>query len=235
MSPAHLLFVEDDPDLSDLIAGFLRQNGFTVTTLERGDTAVETVRQLSPDLVLLDIMLPGKDGLSICRELRTFYTAPIVMLTSLDSDMNQVLGLELGANDYILKTTPPHVLLARIRVQLRAHIAAPIAEPAGNVLFFGQLRIDAGNREVWLRGERLSFSSTDFDLIWLLASHAGEILSRDDISRALRGIDYDGVQRGIDVAISRVRKKLGDDPSEPYLIKTVRNRGYLFARSGWGE
>lgn len=117
--PNRILFVEDDPDLAELIGGFLRSFEFTVELMREGNGVVEVVKDKPPALVLLDIMLPGKDGLTICRELREFYTGPIVLLTSLNSDMNQILGFEIGASDYVLKTTPPSVLLARIRAQLR--------------------------------------------------------------------------------------------------------------------
>ncbi|BEV72192.1 MULTISPECIES: two-component system response regulator RstA [unclassified Paludibacterium] len=233
-----VVFVEDDPELSGLISDFLSRHEMEVVVDPRGDTAMDTIQREQPDLVLLDIMLPGKDGLSICRELRPVFHGPIVMLTSLDSDMNQILGLELGANDYILKTTPPSVLVARLRAQLRnvgSH-AAPQPESSAKLpqkRIFGQLTIDPVNRDVWLDGEQIVLSTSDFDLLWLLASHAGEIQKRETLLKALRGVSYDGLDRSIDVAISRLRKKLGDNPNEPFRIKTVRNKGYLFSLSGW--
>lgn len=239
-----LLFVEDDLELAKLIGDFLARNGFDVRHIDRGDEVEAAVAAAPPDIILLDIMLPGKDGLSICRDLRPSFTAPIILLTSVGSDMNQILGLELGANDYVVKTTPPAVLLARIRAQLRQHhpqhasaaagmggLAAPA--PASRVLHFGRLTVDADNRNVLLNGLSVVLSTSDFDLLWLLASQAGEILSRDALLKTLRGIDYDGMDRSIDVAISRLRRKLGDDPNDPKKIKTVRNRGYLFVKRGW--
>lgn len=233
-----VVFVEDDPELSGLISDFLSRHEMDVVVDPRGDTALDTIAREKPDLVLLDIMLPGKDGLTICRELRPIFGGPIVMLTSLDSDMNQILGLELGANDYILKTTPPSVLVARIRAQLRNHAgtASGMAEPASALpqkRAFGQLTIDPVNRDVWLEGKQIVLSTSDFDLLWLLASHAGEIMKRETLLKSLRGVSYDGLDRSIDVAISRLRKKLGDNPNEPFRIKTVRNKGYLFSLSGW--
>jgi two-component system response regulator RstA len=230
-----IVFVEDDADLAELISDFLSRHEMNVVIDPRGDSAVDTILREQPDLVLLDIMLPGKDGLTICRELRPMYAGPIVMLTSLDSDMNQILGLELGANDYILKTTPPSVLVARLRAQLRNH--HPETAPAQNNnlrrLAFGQLAIDPVNRDVVLDGEQVTLSTSDFDLLWQLASHAGEIMKREDLLKKLRGVSYDGLDRSIDVAVSRLRKKLGDNPLEPFRIKTVRNKGYLFSLSGW--
>ncbi|AXE29210.1 two-component system response regulator RstA [Chromobacterium phragmitis] len=232
-----IVFVEDDADLAELISDFLSRHEMEVVIEPRGDAALATIAREAPDLVLLDIMLPGKDGLSICRELRPKFDGPIIMLTSLDSDMNQILGLELGANDYILKTTPPSVLVARLRAQLRnlrpAQPAEAPAAKASRKAVFGQLSIDPVSRDVVLAGEKIPLSTSDFDLLWLLASHAGETLNRDLLLKEMRGVDYDGLDRSIDVAISRLRKKLGDNPSEPFRIKTVRNRGYLFSLSGW--
>ena len=190
-----------------------------------------------PDLVLLDIMLPGQDGLSLCRDLRPRFTGPIVMLTSLDSDMNQILSLELGANDYILKTTPPPVLLARLRVQFRQQGQAP--QPAAlsappQRLQFGRLRIDGPGRDVRLDGNSVPplhrrFRSASGS--W--PSHAGQILGREALFRSLRGRDYDGQDRSMDVAISRLRRRLGDDSTNPTRIKTVRQKGYLLVPQAW--
>ncbi|KZE29775.1 two-component system response regulator RstA [Crenobacter luteus] len=233
---SRIIFVEDDAELAGLIAEFLGRNGFAVEIEPRGDTALATILAHPPELVMLDIMLPGKDGLAVCRELRPQFAGPIVMLTSLDSDMNQILGLELGADDYIVKTTPPPVLLARLRAQLRSRGLASAAPPAGDrQLAFGVLAIDASSRDVRLKGEPVSLSTAEFDLLWLLARHAGEVLSRDELLKTLRGVEYDGLDRSIDVAISRLRKKLGDNPSEPFRIKTVRHKGYLLSPSGWQD
>lgn len=237
-----IVFVEDDHDLAELIGDYLRSYGLDVTHIDRGDTAVEAILADPPDLVMLDIMLPGKDGLTVCRELRPKYAGPIVMLTSLNSDMNQILGFELGASDYVLKTTPPSVLLARLRAHLRQQttqtpvsmIQAPTGQQdARAVLDFGSLQIDSINRSVHYAGESISLSTADFDLLWLLACHAGKVLSREDLLFSLRGVHYDGLDRSIDVAISRLRKKLGDDPAEPKRIKTIRHKGYLFAGDAW--
>ncbi|MBI3143703.1 MAG: two-component system response regulator RstA [Pseudogulbenkiania sp.] len=231
-----LVFVEDDAELAELVRDFLSRHDMEVQIEPRGDTALAAIAAAQPDLVLLDIMLPGKDGLTLCRELRPDFAGPIVMLTSLDSDMQQILGLELGANDYILKTTPPAVLVARLRAQLRQHRPTPTeaaTRPAVSVKTFGQLSIDPLSRGVTLGGHSVALSTADFDLLWLLASHAGEIMDRDALFKTMRGVDYDGLDRSIDVAISRLRKKLGDNPAEPFRIKTVRNKGYLFAPAGW--
>lgn len=233
-----VLFVEDDAELASLMRDFLARHDLDVIIEPRGDTAAEAVARIQPALLLLDIMLPGKDGLTLCRELRPTFAGPIVMLTSLDSDMNHILGLELGANDYILKNTPPAVVAARLRAQLRQHqpAASPAAATNGTPaqrLVFGKLVIDEPCREVTLDGERIALSTSDFDLLWQLASHAGEVQDRDTLLRVMRGLSYDGLDRSIDIAVSRLRKKLGDDPVAPHRIKTVRNKGYLFSPAGW--
>ncbi|MFK8257186.1 two-component system response regulator RstA [Erwinia sp. AnSW2-5] len=236
-----IVFVEDDKDVGELIAAYLGRHDIDVIVESRGDRAEETIAAANPDLVMLDIMLPGKDGMTLCRDLRTrnTWSGPIVLLTSLDSDMNHILSLEMGANDYILKTTPPAVLLARLRLHLRqAGISSQHEEIAPGVsgqkaLRFGTLSIDPINRQVTLSDDIVALSTADFDLLWELATHAGTILNRDALLKTLRGVSYDGMDRSIDVAISRLRKKLLDSATEPYRIKTIRNKGYLFAPHAW--
>ena len=234
----NIVFVEDDPEVGQLIAAYLGKHDLDVTIEPRGDTAMETIVRLNPDLVLLDIMLPGKDGMTLCRDLRPVYKGPIVLLTSLDSDMNHILSLEMGANDYILKTTPPAVLLARLRLHLRQNQTLTsetetLPTNTRNGIHFGQLRIDPVNRQVTLKDKNISLSTSDFDLLWELATHAGTIMDRDALLLTLRGVSYDGMDRSIDVAISRLRRKLDDSATEPFRIKTVRNKGYLFAPNAW--
>ena len=237
-----IVFVEDDPEVGSLIAAYLARHDIEVTLEPRGDVAEEKVLQVQPDLVLLDIMLPGKDGMTICRDLRGRWQGPIVLLTSLDSDMNHILALEMGACDYILKTTPPAVLLARLRLHLRQNehstqskgIQAATLTPH-TILRFGTLIIDPTNRSVLLAGDPVSLSTADFELLWELATHAGHIMDRDALLKNLRGVSYDGMDRSVDVAISRLRKKLLDNATEPYRIKTIRNKGYLFAPHAWDD
>lgn len=238
-----IVFVEDEPEVGSLIAAYLGRHDIEVIVETRGDRAEAVIAAEQPDLVMLDIMLPGKDGMTLCRDLRSQsqqWQGPIVLLTSLDSDMNHILALEMGAQDYILKTTPPAVLLARLRLHLRQaqqgqsdETPAPAVAQKQKLLRFGSLTIDALNREVTLFSEQIVLSTADFDLLWELASHAGQILNRDALLKTLRGVSYDGMDRSIDVAISRLRKKLHDSATEPFRIKTIRNKGYLFAPQAW--
>jgi len=230
-----ILIVEDDERLADLTREYLESNGLAVSLENHGGAAVERIRDEQPDLVVLDLMLPGEDGLSICRRVRPVYSGPIIMLTARTDDLDQVLGLEMGADDYISKPVQPRVLLARIRAMLRRVDGAPAAKPEepgdGPVrLQFNDLVVDSSMREAWLCGESIDLTSAEFDLLWLLASNAGRVLSREEIFTALRGIEYDGQDRSIDVRVSRIRPKIGDDPIHPRRIKTVRSKGYLFVK-----
>ncbi|WP_422909951.1 winged helix-turn-helix domain-containing protein [Pseudomonas sp. MAC6] len=226
----HILIVEDDQRLAELTREYLQGNGLNVSIEMDGALAAARILQEQPDLVILDLMLPGEDGLSICRKVRGQYDGPILMLTARTDDMDQVLGLEMGADDYVCKPVRPRVLLARIRALLRRHEGSSEAQASSERrrLQFGQLVIDSAMREAWLGEQSIELTSAEFDLLWLLTSNAGRILSREEIFNALRGIEYDGQDRSIDVRISRIRPKIGDDPMHPRLIKTVRSKGYLF-------
>lgn len=227
-----ILIVEDDLRLAELTRDYLQGNGLDVAIEGDGARAVQRILAEQPDLVVLDLMLPGEDGLSICRKLRPAYTGAILMLTARTDDLDQVLGLELGADDYVCKPVRPRVLLARIRALLRRSeqqgSSLDVSGEPQRRLQFGALQIDQGMREAWLAGQSIELTSAEFDLLWLLAVNAGRILSREEIFNALRGIEYDGQDRSIDVRISRIRPKIGDDPMHPRLIKTVRSKGYLF-------
>ncbi len=224
---ARLLLVEDDPKLAALVQEYLQKNGLHVDIETRGDRAAERILREQPDLVLLDIMLPGADGFSVCRAIRPDYDGPVVMLTARDEDIDELLGLELGADDYISKPVEPRLLLARIRAVMRRY-NHPSTIHATTHLVCGDFEIDSSSREAKLKGQSLNLTTAEFDLLWLLASNAGQVLSRDDILRNVRGIGYDGSDRSIDLRISRLRKKLNDDPVEPRRIKTIRGAGYLF-------
>ncbi|WP_114417038.1 response regulator [Marinospirillum perlucidum] len=234
LSP-RILIVEDDARLASLTKEYLEGNGFQISVESDGSNAAERIANENPDLVILDVMLPGEDGLSICRKVKMNNEVPILMLTARTDDMDQVLGLEMGADDYVAKPVRPRVLLARIRALLRRTETQPTAqletqEPEASRLEFGDLVIDSAMREAWLKDESIDLTSAEFDLLWLLASNAGRVLTREEIFTALRGIEYDGQDRSIDVRVSRIRPKVGDDPMHPRRIKTVRSKGYLFVK-----
>lgn len=221
-----VMIVEDDERLALLTRDYLVANGLDVSVVSNGNEAIRRIPAEEPDLVVLDLMLPGADGLTVCREVRKSFRNPILMLTARSDDMDQVLGLEMGADDYVPKPVKPRLLLARIRALLRRVEGEMEAVPQR--LEFGHLVIDNGAREVLLDGESVEMTSAEYDLLWLLASNAGRVLSRELIFEKLRGIQYDGQDRSIDVRISRIRPKIGDDPDNPKRIKTVRSKGYLF-------
>ncbi|GGY16297.1 response regulator transcription factor [Paludibacterium paludis] len=225
-----ILLVEDDQKLSRLMTQFLAQHGFDVSPCFRGDEAVAAYKSFQPDLVVLDLMLPGRDGLQVCRDIRGFSSVPILMLSAREEDVDQIIGLESGADDYVIKPVEPPVLLARIRARLRRPQAG---DEERDVLSFGSLLIDRGNRRVVRDGLPVDVTTMEFETLWVLASHAGRVLSRDDIMNLVRGIDFNGLDRTVDVCISRLRRKLEDDPREPRHIKTVWGRGYLFSTLEW--
>ena len=230
-----ILLVDDDEGLNRLVVKYLTKNGFHVEVESSGMQAAEKIMHMQPTLVILDIMLPEVDGLSICRRVRSHYGGPILMLTALGEAIDEVAGLEIGADDYLAKPVQPRVLLARIRALLRRSSqtqttgdneingnsteATEILPVEKNALQLGELRITAHSRSVHLRDQPIRLTSAEFDLLWLLASHAGKVLNRNAIHRQLRGLDYDGVDRTIDLRISRIRKKLGDDSRDPKMIK----------------
>jgi two-component system OmpR family response regulator len=226
-----ILLVEDDVRLSELVSHYLEGNGFRVTTAVRGDQVVDQVQRESPDLIILDLGLPGQDGFSICRQLRPKYANPILMLTARDNDIDHVLGLELGADDYVIKPVEPRVLLARINALLRRSRAQPRLEHTS--LRFGQLLINTVSRAVSLKNQPVALSSAEFDLLAYLAEHAGEIQSRATLFQHLYGREYDGVDRMLDVRISHLRKKLGEDADSSERIKTIWGQGYLFVPDAW--
>ena len=224
--------VEDDERLATLTREYLENNGLQVTIEGDGSKAVERILSERPDLVVLDLMLPGEDGVSICRRVRSQYQGQILMLTARTDDLDEVLGLEMGADDYVAKPVRPRVLLARIRALLRRGAGqAKESSTEDSSLRFGALVVDNAKREAWLDNQCIDLTSAEFDLLWLLCSNAGRVLSREEIFAQLRGIEYDGQDRSIDVRVSRIRPKIGDDPMHPRLIKTVRSKGYLFVKS----
>lgn len=226
-----VLLVEDDGRLATLVSEYLQQHEFVVEVVGRGDQALAEFKSGNFDLVILDLMLPGKDGLEVCRELRNIYAGPIMMLTAKSSDIDQVVGLELGADDYVIKPVEPRVLLARARALLRR---GETSDNSRTELALGQLSICRTSRHVSLGGQRVILTTQEFDLLWLLACDAGQVLSRDTIYQELRGLEYDGLDRTVDVCISHLRKKLNDDSESPSRIKTVWGKGYLFAAEAWG-
>ena len=230
-----ILLVEDDARLSSLVAGYLRKHGYEVRTVLHGNEAVPAIVEYCPDLVVLDINLPGKDGFAILREARERFDGVIIMVTARDDRFDEVLGLEFGADDYVHKPVEPRVLLARVKAQLRRSPGrGGDAHDQPESYRFGKFEINRATRAVALPdGSVPELTSAEFDLLWALVRNAGEVASRDDLLRELRGIGFDGLDRTVDGCISRLRRKLGDDAANPQRIKTVRGRGYQFSKVTW--
>ena len=231
-----ILIVEDDLDLAQWTKDYLSAKGFEVSLAANGQSAIEQVRDNLPDLVILDGMLPDIDGLDVCKTVRTFYHNPIIMLTARDEEIDEVLGLEMGADDYLTKPIRARALLARIRGQLRRFEGSEHLQSQSHdqsTLTIDGLEIDKQSRTVRLNNESVGVTSNEFDVLWFLASRAGQIVTRESLVSQLRGFDYDGFDRSIDLRISGLRKKLEDDPSEPYRIKTVWGKGYILTKDSW--
>lgn len=227
--PIHIMVVEDDESLAAWIADYLNSHDYQVSVATRGDDALELIRADDPDLVVLDVMLPGLTGLEVCEKAREFYSRPILMLTAQSEEDDEIRGLETGADDFLPKPVKPKVLLARIKVLLRREQSD---DPA-NIIRIGGLYIDPTSRTLTLNNEDIKLSSHEFDLLTILASQAGTPVNRENLISQMRGIEYDGLDRSIDISISRLRKKLGDAASAPERIKTIRGKGYLLAPDAW--
>ncbi|MFO8183726.1 MAG: response regulator transcription factor [Candidatus Aegiribacteria sp.] len=217
-----IVIVEDDESMASLLQEYLQRHGFIVDILHEGSRAVESVHRSRPDLVILDLMLPDANGLDICRELRSSWRGPVLMLTAMKDDADVVAGLEMGADDYVGKPVTPRVLLARIRALLRRGGSDERAE----VVRRGGLRMDLPSRAATYGGKTLDLTTTEYDLLALLARRAGRVQERGALVEELRGIDFHSFDRSVDVIVSRLRKKLGEHGAEG-MIKTVRGVGYM--------
>lgn len=230
----HIILVEDDDKLASLVSEFLTQHSFKVTIISSGKFAAQTIIEHQPDLVLLDIMLPDTDGYTIFRQLHGQYQSPILFLTAKDSPIEHVMGLEMGADDYIIKPVDPHVLLARINLMLRKSEQSQIRNNQ-HLRKFGQLEINKSARSVRLFGQDVELTSHEFELLWLLSDTPGEPLHRDIIHKKMIGREYDGLDRTVDVRMSRLRKKLQDDTNKPYRLVTVWGKGYMLCPDSWAN
>lgn len=221
---ARVLIIDDDARLTEMLGDYLRSRGYQLDLCGDGESGLLAQAKTDYQAVILDIMLPGMDGLEVCRRIRARSQVPILMLTARGDDMDRIVGLELGADDYLPKPFNPRELLARLAAILRR--ARGPAEKA-DTLRFGHLEIDRAAREVRVRGERRELTGRQFDLLLLLAERAGRVQSRQQILDALKGEEWDAVDRSIDVHISRIRQLIEDDAKHPRLVQTVRGAGYV--------
>jgi len=225
-----ILLVEDDIKLAQLTSAFLVKNELRVLHEVNGLSAIETAKIYKPQLIILDVMLPGLDGLSVCRLLREFYTAPILMLTALNEDIDEVAGLEMGADGYLGKPIKPRVLLAHIRAQLRRYSSINEEKSKNSsIITAGAIKIDSTKRSVLVDEREVELTAAEFDLLWLLAENKGQILKREDLHWKVFGLEYDGFDRNIDIRISKLRRKMGNNAKQTEMIKTIRGKGYILA------
>ena len=222
-----LMLVEDDKELAILIKDFLSQYEFEVTVIHNGIEAEICIIRDKPDIVILDVMLPGQSGLEVCKKVRSNYNGFILIQTALGDDIDQMMGLELGADDYIIKQVQPRLLLSRIRALLRRSSKdSGIQSTSIDTLAVGSLVIHIALRKTILDDKEIDLTTAEFELLYLLARNSGKLVSRDDIMLHVRGYEYDGLDRSIDRQISRLRKKLQGDLIQTELIKTIRGQGY---------
>ncbi|WP_261592546.1 response regulator transcription factor [Pseudoalteromonas holothuriae] len=227
-----LALVEDDLELAQWIYDYLSAKQYQVVMYHDGQQALDALKNSDVELVILDGMLPTLDGLEVCKQLRQYSNVPILMLTARDEEIDEILGLEMGADDYLTKPVRGRLLETRIKALLRRTTSVPTSlnQP---VIQLGTLTLNQANRQVSLDDKIINLSSNEFDALLLLATKAGQVVTREDLTQALRGFEYDGFDRSIDLRISRLRKKLGDSGSEPYKIKTIWGKGYLLVSEVW--
>jgi two-component system, OmpR family, phosphate regulon response regulator OmpR len=226
--PDRILIIDDDARLAEMLAGYLASRGFVVEVRADGHSGIRAVETSDFQAVILDVMLPDIDGFEICRRLRARSTVPIIMLTARGDATDRVVGLELGADDYLPKPFDPRELLARVGAILRRARRSP-DHVGDEALRFGRLIIDTQAREVRVAGQRRELTARQFDLLLLMAQRAGRVQTREQIMEALRGEEWDSVDRSIDVHISRIRTAIEEDPRHPRFLQTVRGAGYVFS------
>jgi two-component system, OmpR family, response regulator VicR len=224
-----ILVVDDEKPIADILQFNLKKEGYVVYCAYDGHEAIELVEEVQPDLILLDIMLPLKDGMEVCREVRKKYEMPIIMLTAKDSEIDKVLGLELGADDYVTKPFSTRELIARVKANLRRHqqvLSQPDAENETNEIEIGSLVIHPDAYVVSKRGETIELTHREFELLYYLAQHIGQVMTREHLLQTVWGYDYYGDVRTVDVTVRRLREKIEDSPSHPTWIVTRRGVGY---------
>ncbi len=223
-APLRALVVDDEPSLVQVVGGYLARDGFEVVTAGDGEDAVALARTRNPDIIVLDLMLPGIDGIEACRQIRTFSDAYIIMLTARSDEVDKLVGLSVGADDYLTKPFSPRELVARVRVMLRRPRAG--TGQSDGVRRIGALTVDPAGREARVDGRTVSLTRTEFDLLDVLSADPGVVLSRGTLFERVWGGDWHGDDHLVDVHVGNLRRKLGDDPAQPRFVRTVRGIGY---------
>ncbi len=219
-----ILIIDDDEKLNALLTDYLRKYNYSVKTATHPQEGLQTLKREQPDLIILDVMLPEMDGFEVCREIRKEYTTPVIMLTARGEVTDRIVGLELGADDYLPKPFEPRELVARIQTVLRRGRMSSHTE----IRRFGALSVDFRKRMIQLGNEPVELTSAEFEILSLFIDKAGKVLDRNYILDHVRGIEWEAFDRSVDVLISRLRQKLQDDPKNPRFIKTIWGTGYMF-------
>ncbi|MTT31080.1 response regulator [Terrilactibacillus sp. BCM23-1] len=222
-----ILVVDDEQPIADILQFNLEKEGYTVVCAYDGEEALQKVEEEKPDMVLLDVMLPIKDGMEVCREIRKTYNMPIIMLTAKDSEIDKVLGLEMGADDYVTKPFSNRELIARVKANLRRHHQEAEKEESGNEIVIGDLVIHPEAYIVTKRDEAIELTHREFELLHYLGKHLGQVMTREHLLQTVWGYDYFGDVRTVDVTVRRLREKVEDNPSRPAWIVTRRGVGYF--------
>ncbi len=226
-----VLVVDDDPELRQLLADYLTDSGFAVDLAGDGEQMRRVMARTMPDVIVMDLMLPGTDGLALTREVRAASRVPILMLSARGEEIDRIVGLEVGADDYLAKPFSPRELLARLRALLR-RTHEPAAAPKPDGFKFGSYRLDPVARRLLCNGAEVELSSAEFDLLKVLVERPGRVLSRDVLLDLLKGYERDPFDRTVDIRVARLRRKIEPDPASPVFIRTVRGEGYLFNPRG---
>ena len=225
MDKTRILLIEDDAEISRLTAMYLDAEGYQVAVIDDGALALEAIKNTKPELIILDLMLPGMSGIEICKAARELYQQPILILTACDDDISEVSLLKMGADDYLVKPLRPHVLVARIEALLRRS-QGTLESQSKQAAVATALTISEASNKVTFQGKLLNLTGSEYEMLKLLHKNVGKVISREQCCQALRGIDYDFSNRSIDMRISALRKKLGDDQMPYQVITTIRNQGY---------
>ncbi|MCC7384504.1 MAG: response regulator transcription factor [Deltaproteobacteria bacterium] len=225
-----VLVVDDDQRLRELLVEYLGARGWAVEAVEDGERALDRLRRSAVDLVVLDVMMPGRDGFEVLKVLRGFSPVPVIMLTARGDDTDRIVGLEIGADDYLPKPFNPRELIARMQAVLRRFETGAKGAPLGLVLRAGAITVDPERREASSGGAQLDLTTTEFEILRTLVANAGRVIPRERLMAMARGEEWAAFERSVDVHISHLRKKLGDDPRSPALIKTIRGVGYLMPK-----
>lgn len=228
MPERSVYIVEDERKLAEILRDYLVRDGFSVSLIDRGDEVVARVRANPPDAILLDIRLPGKDGMSVCREIRTFSNVPILMITARVEEIDRLLGLELGADDYICKPFSPREVVARVKAVLRR--AGEHQSP--DKITIGYIILDKANHQAFIKGEQIHLTPSEFGLLAVLMSQPGRVFTRSDLVHQVQGYDFEGYERTVDTHIKNLRKKISEALPGESIIRTIYSIGYSFEYSG---